>query len=77
MAVTIVYKVECHCGGDATATVLDLDNPVDGRITIDVGVAVARTVYECERCGCVTGTGDIDTETVERGGDCGRDDDDD
>lgn len=71
MATTIIYTLECHCGADATATVLNLDNPQpDGTIRIDVELAIGQQDFKCESCGCVLGTGDIDYVIGEAGDDC-------
>lgn len=70
MALNITYTVECHCGADAesTSTYLDI-NPGD-RIFVDAELSLGQRDFECRECGCVLGTGDLETEVAERGSNC-------
>ena len=64
MAITIIYEIDCHCGGTAEHRTLHMDNPQpDGTIRIDIEMAAAQSTFECEDCGCTTYTGDLDSET--------------
>lgn len=76
MALNITYTVECHCGADAETTTTYLDmNPGD-RIVVDAEMALGQTDFNCGGCGCVLGTGDLDTEIGHRGEGCDETDDD-
>ena len=74
MAIEITYKVECHCGGDATTTVLDLTQRDGEPLVIDVELSIGQTDFLCENCGCVMGTGDLDVQASSE--DCALDDED-
>ena len=59
--ITIVYETECHCGGVATSSTLAMDQPEeDGCVHIDVDMSVSQTQFECDSCGCVYYTSDVE-----------------
>lgn len=59
--IRIVYELECHCGETMRTATLDLSNPQpDGSLVIDLEMAAGGQDFECDECGCFTGTGDLD-----------------
>jgi hypothetical protein len=70
MALNITYTVECHCGADAESTTTYLDlNPGD-RIVIDAEMALGQTDFQCGKCGCTLGTGDLHIEVADHASGC-------
>jgi hypothetical protein len=70
MALNITYTVECHCGADAESTTTHLDlNPGD-RIVIDAEMALGQRDFECTKCGCTLGTGDLHIEVADQSTSC-------
>lgn len=73
---TITYTIECHCGAAAKSTTTHLDLSPGEPLVINAELTIGQTDFWCDDCGCVTGTGDIDTEIAQRGPNCEGDDDD-
>ena len=70
MALNITYTVECHCGADAKTTTTYLDLGPGQPIVIDAELALGQRDFECEECGCVLGTGDLDVEVAHKSDEC-------
>lgn len=71
MSTRIVYTIECHCGENAENVVWDTTNPQpDGSLLIDIEMVAGQTDFARKECGCVIGTGDLDTEVVSQGYSC-------
>jgi hypothetical protein len=80
MSQIITYYFDCPhgCGGEAEAgATLDLTQPDDGPLRIDIDMAVSQTFFTCNTCGHDFCTGDL-TDGVydEEGGDCDHEDED-
>jgi hypothetical protein len=76
MALNITYTIECHCGEDAKTTVTHIDLNPGEPIVIDAELTLGQQDFECDDCGCVTGTGDLYTEIGRKGTGCDGEDDD-
>jgi hypothetical protein len=51
---TITYFIVCpHCNNDASSTTLDVTQPNNESIRIDVELSVGQLDVTCEGCGCV------------------------
>lgn len=73
MAMKITYTIECHCGADAESSTLHLDLKHGEPIVVDAELVLCQRDFECPKCGCITGTGDLYTEIGRTGPDCDGD----
>jgi hypothetical protein len=64
MSQMITYGIDCpHCDdGFAGTTTLDLTQPEDGPIRIDLEMSVAQSELTCDQCGCSFYVGDLDIQ---------------